>query len=124
MLPFIALIFCVAADFCRVYYYTQTVENCAYAGTLYASNNAKPLISTMLGTLVDRQPFRNAAAIQAAVNEGSTLNPPLTSSGVQVSVASGVATVTVTYDCQLITPVLAPATSIQIRRQVSMTVTP
>src|SRR5207302_8458197 len=79
-----------AVDFCRVFNCTQTVRGCAEAAALYASGNARadPSVSVQ------------DAASQAAVAEGTLLSPPLRPEDVTVSVADGVATVTVTYNFQ------------------------
>jgi len=122
VLPFVVLLFTVAADFCRVYYYTQTLQNCAYAAALYASGTARPLTSTSLGTLGNLTPVRTAAATDAAVAEGTTLNPPLAASNVQVTYSGGAATATITYDCPLLTPVLGSTQSVHLTRQVTMAV--
>jgi hypothetical protein len=37
--PFLVFLFLVAIDFCRVFYYTVAVENCARNGALWASDS-------------------------------------------------------------------------------------
>lgn len=37
LLPFLAFVFLLAVDLCRAFYVTQVVQNCAYAGAMYAS---------------------------------------------------------------------------------------
>src|SRR5262245_42786074 len=39
LLPFPVFLFLVAIDFCRVFYYTVAVENCARNGALWASDS-------------------------------------------------------------------------------------
>lgn len=34
LLPFLVLLFFVAVDYCRIFYFTLTVENCARNGAL------------------------------------------------------------------------------------------
>lgn len=38
LLPFLMFLFVLVVDFCRVFYYTITVENCARNGALWASD--------------------------------------------------------------------------------------
>lgn len=133
VLPFVALLFVVAVDFCRLYYQTQTVQGCAQAGVVYAAGYGSAsqadaaAAAALLGggqtVLPDSDAARTEAARQAAVAEGVALNPPLQESNVQVTLANGEATVTVSYPCTLITPVLGPSGTITITRSVSMTQT-
>jgi hypothetical protein len=90
LLPLVAFLFLVAVDFCRVFNCTQTVRGCAEAGALYAAGYAQadPSISVQ------------DAATQAALAEGTMLNPPLSAANITVTIANGVATVTVSYDFQ------------------------
>ena len=115
VLPFVALMFVAAVDFCRVYYAAQTVENCARSGALYASGAARRNTSTT--TPED-------AAKQAAVAEGASLDPPLQTQDVDVTIDSTTATVTVTYRFSMFTsyPGL-PGVSV-VRRSVTMALAP
>src|SRR5437660_6963692 len=92
-LPFLVLLFAVAVDFCRIYFTTQTVQNCACAGAMYASNvsSGDPATSS------------SDAAINAAVAEGTTLSPALDASDVKVTASGNNVVVTVTYDFTLLT---------------------
>jgi Flp pilus assembly protein TadG len=85
--PFLVFLFLVTIDFCRVYHCTQTVKGCAEAGVLYASGTA----------MVDSNTSPAEAATQAAVAEGTVLDPPVQSSDVNVHVGGGSAMVTVNY---------------------------
>src|SRR5262249_33884537 len=38
LLPFLTFVFLVAIDYCRLFYYTQVVTNCARNGALWASD--------------------------------------------------------------------------------------
>jgi Flp pilus assembly protein TadG len=93
-LPFLALMFAVAVDFCRVYLTTQTIQNCAAVGAMYAGG-----VSSVDSTVATN----SDAAIQAAIAEGASLNPALQSSNVTVSSAGNTTKVTVTYDFGLLT---------------------
>jgi hypothetical protein len=121
-LPFIVLLFMVAVDYCRVYYYTQTLQNAAYSAALYGSGNAQPLIDTPVTTAAGLATVRAAAAAQAAITEASSLNPPLTTQNVQLTISNGVATATVTYACPMLTPVLGTSGTVTLTRQAVMTV--
>ena len=122
LLPFLIFLFAVAVDFCRVFYYTQTLQNAAYTGALYASGVAQPGPSgtSVLGV---PQPMTPAdAAKQAAAAEGTTLNPPLQSATVQVQIANGTAKVTVSHDCKMLTPLMGTGRVVTLTREVSMQV--
>jgi Flp pilus assembly protein TadG len=88
LLPFLSITLLATIDFCRIYYYTQTLQNCATAAAFYASGTAQadPTTTTTV-----------QAAQQAAVAEGTTLQPPLVAANVNVTTTSTTATVTVTY---------------------------
>ena len=110
-LPFLALMFAVAIDFCRVYFATQTVQNCATAGAVYASgvSNADPANTTTANAIV-----------QAALAEGVSLNPPLQSANVTTTSSGGSVQVTVTYDFPLLTQLPGMAGTVTIERSVTM----
>jgi Flp pilus assembly protein TadG len=114
LLPMLSIMFLVALDFCRAYAYTQTIEAAAAAGALYASGNAQPVSGTSASD----------AAVQAAVNEGTSLNPPLTSGNVSVQVSGGVATVTVTYQFNTLFNISGIAQTTNVVRTVNMNVAP
>jgi Flp pilus assembly protein TadG len=113
LLPFVAFLFAVAVDFCRVYYASQTIQNCAYAAALYASGAARsdPDLSTP-----------SAAASDAALAEAVSLNPPLLPANVAATVSSTAATVTVSYNFAFLTPFFGQ--SVTITRTVTMPVVP
>jgi Flp pilus assembly protein TadG len=48
LLPILTLMFVIVVDYARVYFFSQTVENCARAGALYASDDAAAAISPYL----------------------------------------------------------------------------
>lgn len=114
-LPFLALMFAVAVDFCRAYAATQVIENCAATGAIYASGVS----------WVDSTTSSNSdVAIQAAVAEGTSLNPPLQSSNVTVSSAGNSTLVTVTYDFTLLTSLPGLGQTLTITRTVTMATVP
>jgi Flp pilus assembly protein TadG len=115
VLPFIALLFGAAVDYARVYYYAQTLDNCAMAAALYASGTA-PIAASAL-SLED-------AAKAGACADGISLNPPLLPEQVTVSSDATTVTVTVTYNYQMLTPLLSQSGVIAITRTVTMSKAP
>ena len=113
LLPFLALLFGAALDFCRVFYTSQTLENCAQSAAFYASGAAS--MRTDLASPA-------AAAQDAALAEAVSLNPPLQPANITTTLANGMATVTITYDFPLLMPFLGK--SITITRTVTMEVIP
>ena len=89
LLPFLVFTFAVAADFCRVFYATQTLQGCARTGALYASGTVWWDKSRATATEM---------AQQAAVADGVDLDPPLTADDVTVTLDATAATVTVTHE--------------------------
>jgi hypothetical protein len=114
-LPFVVFLFVAAVDFSRVYYYTQTLDNGAMTGALYASGTAP--IASSAQTLED-------AAKTAACAEGTSLNPPLQPQQVSVSSDASTVTVTVTYDYGMLTPLLTQSGVITLVRTVTMNKAP
>lgn len=93
LLPFIVFGFLIVADFGRVFYYAQTIENCARCAALYASRS------------IELPPGGSPSdlARQAALAEGATLQPLLKPEDVTVNVGAGNATVTVRYTFRTLT---------------------
>ncbi len=114
-LPFLGLMFVVAIDFCRVFYASQTIQNCAFAGAMYASgaSPSNPAVS----------PSENPV-VKAALAEGVSLNPPLQAEKVTVVTTGGQAQVTVSYDFPMIVRWPGVGGTWTITRSVSMTVMP
>ncbi len=114
LLPFLAFLFCVAVDFCRSFHAAQVIDSAVRSAALYASGAVD----------VDPNTSASDAAVQAAVTEGATLDPPLTSSGVDVNIGWGTATVTVTYSFELFTSYTGIAGPLTIQRTVTMPLAP
>ena len=114
LLPFLAFVFVLGVDLCRVFYVTQIVQNCAYAGALYASQTV-----SSTGSL-------KKAAEQAAVAEGASLNPALTASQVDYTPpdSNNNIKVTVNYTFYTLTNYPGIQNSWAITRSVTMTVAP
>jgi Flp pilus assembly protein TadG len=99
--PFLALLFLIAVDFCRVFYFSVTLDNCARNGAEYGSHVLNSQDWQNSGSLID--------SIQdATVAEGSTLNPPLPRTNVAATWANDsdgnpMVRVTVNYQFQTLT---------------------
>jgi Flp pilus assembly protein TadG len=114
LLPFLSFTVLVAIDFCRAYYCTQTLQAAADAAALYASGTALPAVASTA----------QEAAVQAAVAQCTTLQPALSSSDVAVTTANGVASVTVTYQFNMLFGGLGGSGHFTMIRSVSMPVAP
>ena len=114
LLPFVVLMFGVTLDFCRIFHASQTIQNCAYAAALYASDTAEA-----------RPEFSDSeeAAADAAVAEGASLKPPVTVADVTTTYSNDQVTVTVTYQFSMLTPILGSTTR-TIKRSVTMSMAP
>ncbi len=113
-LPFLALLFGVAVDFCRSFQAAQVIDSAARTAALYASGTAA----------TDPSTSPSDAATQAAVAEGASLQPPLTTSGVKITTGASGATVTVTYSFELFTAYLGLGDALTIQRSVTLPVAP
>jgi Flp pilus assembly protein TadG len=114
-LPFLALMFAVAVDFCRAYYTTQVLENCAAVGATYACGVA----------WVDSTATSNSdAAVQAALAEGASLNPALQAGNIAVSSSGNTTTVTVSYDFAFLTWIPGFGQGATITRTVTIATVP
>lgn len=112
-MPFLLLLLAIATDYCRLYHITQTVENCAYVGAFYAAGYATPAPNGNGAIDLD------TAAKNAAVAEGTALNPPLQASNVQVTHAQGQSIVQVTYNVAMLSTILGTS-QITLTRTVTM----
>src|SRR5436309_1375468 len=63
LLPLIALLFAIGVDWCRIFYHSVTVENCARNGALWATDPYSQVVS----------PYANIT--DAALADGSNLSP-------------------------------------------------
>jgi Flp pilus assembly protein TadG len=114
ILPFLAVCFSAAVDFGRVYNASQTLDQCAFAGAMYASGTAQTSQST--GT--------TAAGIAAACAAGVSLSPPLQSSNVTVTAGTGSVTVSIGYDFALFTPFLTSTGTVHLTRSAVLNTAP
>ena len=112
LLPLLFFILLAVVDFARVFHYSTTLDDCARAGALYASEVADRSSDLSVA----------AAARQAALADGASLNPPLTAEQVEVSVADGTASVTVHYQFRSITNFPGIPSTFDLTRTVHMNV--
>jgi Flp pilus assembly protein TadG len=82
LMPLVCLMFAVAVDWSRIFYYSVTVENCARNGAMWAADPYNGLLS------------QYADVTSAALADASNLSPQPT-----VSSASGTAGGRNYYDC-------------------------
>ncbi len=116
LLPLLVFLFLIAIDYARIFYYSLTLDNCARNGALYASN-------------AFNYPMPYTSVAQAAIADGTNLNPPLTAS--DITVANGTdangnpcVTVTINYTFQTVTNYPGLPSSVNLVRSVEMRVAP
>jgi Flp pilus assembly protein TadG len=110
LLPLLVFLFVVAVDFARVYYFSLTLQNCARAGAMYASDPG----------VADESPF--ASTQEAALSDATNLSPAPTITQTSGTDASGRSYVEVTadYPFQSITGFLGLPKLMNISRSVRM----
>jgi Flp pilus assembly protein TadG len=67
LLPFLFFLFVIAVDYCRIFYFAITLENCARNGAYYASNypNSSNLYNDIYGYQnLDDAVLRDAASLR------------------------------------------------------------
>ena len=84
LLPLLVFLFVITVDFARIYYFSVTLQNCARAGALHASD---PLVA-------DESAFASTEA--AALSDATNITPSPTITKTDGVDASGRAYVTVT----------------------------
>jgi Flp pilus assembly protein TadG len=110
LLPFLCFMLIVTVDFCRVYYYSLTISNCARNGALYGS--------------ADSAHAQNSSGIVAAAQkDASNLNLEHLGVGIATDSSSYVS-VTVTYPFTTITKYLGIPNQITLTRTVRMNILP
>lgn len=113
LLPLLVFLFVIAVDFARIFYYSQTIENCARNGAIYASN----LTSA-------QSPY---SSIQdAALADAGDLNPQPTVTSTNGTDASGnpYVEVTVSWQFQSVTNFPGIPNTVNLTRTVQMRVAP
>lgn len=115
LLPFLAFLFVVAVDFCRVFYFSVTLANCARNGALYGCDPASPL----------RSKYADYRA--CAIADGANLAPALTVANVTSSNGSdaygSTVSVTVSYDVDTLSSYLG-FEKVSLKKTVTMRVLP
>jgi Flp pilus assembly protein TadG len=113
-LPLIACLLLATTDFCRVFYFAQTLQACANAAVLFSSGTAKAPSGTT----------STAAAINAAKTCGGGLSPALQTTDISVSSDSVNTTVTVRYGFQTLVTYPGMPGSITIVRTATAALAP
>jgi Flp pilus assembly protein TadG len=115
LLPFLCFIFLATVDFCRVFYYSVTVSNCARNGALMGSLFA--------GTPTEFPPNTTVQTVarDAAKKDASNLTDQLIVDG---HLTGGTVTVTVTYPFTTITQFPGIPRQTDISRTVHMSILP
>ena len=110
LLPLLVLLFLIAIDFARVFYFSLTLTNCARAGALYASDP----------TTADESPFASVEA--AALSDATNLSPQPTISSTSGVDAQGrkYVTVTANYTFQTITGFPGIPAQVPLQRTITM----
>lgn len=130
--PFLVFLLVITVDFARVFYYQVALTNCARNGALYASN-LKPYTATDFVNqssdpiTTQFNVVDNAKAV--AIQDGSALNPAVTTSMVAVTSGTGSdgnpnVTVTVTYSFALVTQYVGLPSSYTLTATTKMRVNP
>jgi Flp pilus assembly protein TadG len=111
--PFLAFLFVAAVDYGRVFYYSVTLENCARAGALYASDPTNAAFS------------RYTSVSDAARADATNLSPAptVTSSGGTDS-GQAYVTVTATWTFHTLTNYPGIPSSTTLSRSVRVNVAP
>jgi Flp pilus assembly protein TadG len=112
LLPFLCFVFVVTLDFCRVFYASVTISNCARNGAVYGS--------------ADRTRAQDTAGIQAAAQADARFNLDTQLLSVSSSTDSAATYVEVTVDYPFTTITQYPGIPRQttLRRTVRMDVVP
>jgi Flp pilus assembly protein TadG len=113
LLPLLVFLFAIAVDFARIFYFSQTIQNCARNGAIYASN-----------LVTAQSPYASLQA--AALADASNLDPQPTVTSTTGTDAAGnsYVQVTVTWQFQGLTSVPGVPTTLDLSRTVQMRVAP
>jgi Flp pilus assembly protein TadG len=119
--PFLALLFVITVDFARVFYYQQTINDCARNGALYGANLHSYQETGWIS------PYNDATSV--AVADGATLNPPLDSNQVTVTNGTGSdgnpnVTVTISYPFTTVTQFPGLGSTLKLTATCKMRVAP
>jgi Flp pilus assembly protein TadG len=109
LLPLLCFLFVATVDYCRVFYYSNIVSNCARNGALYGS--------------ADSAHASNSSGIRAAA-QADAVNLDLTQLGISSSSSSSSVAVTVTYPFNTITKYPGIPQQTNLNRTIRMQVLP
>ena len=113
LLPLLLFLFVIAVDFSRVFYYSQTITNCAKNGALYGSN-----------LTTDISPYANLQAAALADAQSLSPQPTVASSTGTDAAGNNYIQVTVTWPFQSITGFPGMPSALHLSRTVQMRVAP
>lgn len=110
LLPFLMILALGVVDFCRLFYYSVTITDCAFNGALYLSNTAP----------TSQSPYTSVTA--AALAEAGNLNPQPTVNSASINDSDGnpAVTCTVSYTFNSISPFPMIPNSVALSRTVQM----
>jgi len=113
LLPFLCFAFVVTVDFCRIFYFSLTVANCARNGALYGSADTQHALDTSGINTASRSDAGNLDSTLLGVvsSTDSTTNPSYVD-------------VTVSYSFSTITKYPGVPSQMTIQRPVRMRVVP
>jgi Flp pilus assembly protein TadG len=122
LLPFLVFIFLVGTDYCRIFYYSVTITNCARNGAHFGSRVA------------NSQNWQNNDAViatiqEATVADGATLTPPVTVDNVAVvrerdADGNAVVRVNVTYQFNTLTGFPGIPKTVNLMRTAQLRIAP
>jgi Flp pilus assembly protein TadG len=110
LLPLLVFLFVIAADFARVYYFSLTLQNCARAGALYASD---PFVA-------DESPFASYQAAALADAKNVTPQPTISKKDGADAIGRPYVEVTAAYSFKTITGFPGVPNQVNLQRSVKM----
>ena len=110
LLPVLVLLFMIAIDFARVFYFSLSLTNCARAGALYASDP----------TTADESPFASTQAAALADATNFSPQPTITSTSGTDALGRKYVSVTANYTFQTVTGFPGIPTNLPLQRTVTM----
>jgi len=112
LLPLLVFLFVITVDFARIYYFSVTLQNCARAGALYASD---PYVA-------DESAFASTQAAALSDAKNLTPQPTVTSANGVDSSGRPYVEVTAAYTFQSIASFPGVPTQVNLSRKVRMNV--
>jgi len=93
LLPFLCLVFVLAIDYARIFYFSLTVENCARNGAVYASQDAAHALDQDNISRVSKLDFPSQLQ-DSSLNVSSTTDSTTAPTWVEVTVTYNFTTLT------------------------------